>query len=169
MGDTVTTDTSTDKPGLQDEEDENVDAEPLQFTSVDSLLNVPGFTPEMVARLRPFVTVLPTQTSVNMNTAPAEVIAAIVPGMSLSSAQAFVSRRQSAFMLNTAQVQLTLQGTGGLPPGVDISQIPIDVTTSYFLVHGRVQHERAEVDRTTLIYRDPLTHTTRVVSVRDQL
>jgi general secretion pathway protein K len=169
MGDTVTTDTATDKPGLQDEDDENVDAEPLQFTSVDSLLNVPGFTPEMVARLRPFVTVLPTQTSVNMNTAPAEVIAAIVPGMSLSSAQAFVSRRQSAFMLNTAQVQLTLQGTGGLPPGVDISQIPMDVTTSYFLVHGRVQHERAEVDRTTLIYRDPLTHTTRVVSVRDQL
>jgi general secretion pathway protein K len=169
LGDTVSTDTATDKPGLQDEDDENVDAEPLQFTSVDSLLNVPGFTPEMVARLRPFVTVLPTQTSVNMNTAPAEVIAAIVPGMSLSSAQAFVSRRQSAFMLNTAQVQLTLQGTGGLPPGVDISQIPMDVTTSYFLVHGRVQHERAEVDRTTLIYRDPLTHTTRVVSVRDQL
>jgi general secretion pathway protein K len=168
-GDTVTTDTSTDKPGLQDEDDENADAKPLQFTSVDSLLNVPGFTPEIVARLRPFVTVLPTQTSINMNTAPAEVIAAIVPGMSLSSAQAFVSRRQSAFMLNTAQVQLTLQGTGGLPPGVDISQIPMDVTTSYFLVHGRVQHERAEVDRTTLIYRDPLTHTTRVVSVRDQL
>jgi general secretion pathway protein K len=168
-GDTVAADSFTDKPGLEDEDDENVDAEPLQFTSVDSLLNVPGFTPEIVARLRPFVTVLPTQTSVNMNTAPAEVIAAIVPGMSLSSAQAFVSRRQSAFMLNTAQVQLTLQGTGGLPPGVDISQIPMDVTTSYFLVHGRVQHERAEVDRTTLIYRDPLTHTTRVVSVRDQL
>lgn len=159
-----------DKAGLQDENSlGSIDAEPLQFTSVDSLLNVPGFTTEMVARLRPFVTVLPTQRPVNMNTAPAEVIAAMVPGMSLSSAQTLVSRRQSAFFRNTSDVQLALQGAGALPPGLDISQIPMDVTTSYFLVHGRVQYERAEVDRTTLIYRDPLTHTTRVVRVSDQL
>ena len=168
-GDTVGGNNFTDEPGLKDEDNEDVDARPLQFTGVDSLLNVPGFTPEVVARLRPFVTMLPTQTSVNMNTAPAEVIAAMVPGMSLSSAQALVSRRSSAFFRNTSDVQLALQGTGALPPGIDISQIPMDVTTSYFLVHGRVQHERAEVDRTTLIYRDPLTHTTRVVRVRDQL
>jgi general secretion pathway protein K len=168
-GDTVSAGSFTDEPGLEGGSDENADARPLQFTSVDSLLVVPGFTPEIVARLRPFVTVLPTQTRVNMNTAPAEVIAAMVPGMSLSSAQALVSRRQSAFFRNVGDVQLALQGTGALPPGTDISQIPMDVTTSYFLVHGRVQHERAEVDRTTLIYRDPLTHTTRVVRVHDQL
>ena len=159
----------TDKPGLEDEGAENADAEPLQFTSVDSLLNVPGFTPEAIARLRPLVTVLPTQTPVNMNTALPEVIAALVPGMSLSSAQALVSRRQSAFFRNTGDVQLALQGTGGLPPSVDITQIPMDVTTSYFFVHGHVQYDRAEIDRTTLIYRDPLTHATRVVRVRDQL
>lgn len=161
----------TGNGGLEDDSSTSIgiDNELLQFTSVDSLLNVPGFTPEMVARLRPFVTVLPTQTPVNMNTAPAEVVAAVVPGMSLSSAQALVSRRHSAFFRNTSDVQLALQGTGALPPGVDITQIPMDVTTSYFLVHGRVQYERAEVDRTTLIYRDPLTHTTRVVRVSDQL
>ncbi|WP_116135758.1 type II secretion system minor pseudopilin GspK [Trinickia diaoshuihuensis] len=163
-------DSSTDQQGPQDETSAgSIDAEPLQFTGVDSLLNVPGFTPDMVARLRPFVTVLPTQTPVNMNTAPAEVIAAMVPGMSLSSAQTLVSRRQTAFFRNTSDVQLALQGAGALVPGLDISQLPIDVTTSYFLVHGRVQYERAEVDRTTLIYRDPLTHTTRVVRVSDQL
>jgi general secretion pathway protein K len=168
-GGTVGGENVTDAPGLEDDDNQNADTAPLQFTSVDSLLNVPGFTPEIVARLRPFVTVLPTQTSVNMNTAPAEVVAAMVPGMSLSSAQSLVSRRESVYFLNTAQVQLALQGTGALLPGTDISQIPMDVTTSYFLVHGRVQHERAEVDRTTLIYRDPLTHATRVVRVRDQL
>jgi general secretion pathway protein K len=168
-GDTVSGNSFTDQPGLQDDDKGNVNAALLQFTSVDSLLNVPGFTPDMVARLRPFVTVLPTQTPVNMNTAPAEVVAAMVSGMSLSSAQTLVSRRQTVFFRNVADVQLALQGSGALPPGTDISQIPIDVTTSYFLVHGRVQHERAEVDRTTLIYRDPLTHTTRVVRVRDQL
>lgn len=161
--------TFTDNPGIEEEGNQKGGNAPLQFTSVDALMNVPGFTPEMVSRLRPFVTVLPTQTAVNMNTAPAEVIAALVPGMSLSSAQTLVSRRESAFFRNTGDVQNQLSGVGALLPGTDTSQIPIDVTTSYFLVHGRVQYERAEVDSTSLIYRDPLTHTTRVVRVRDSL
>jgi general secretion pathway protein K len=158
----------TDNPGLQEGNDQSSMAA-LQMTSVDSLLDVPGFTPEIVARLRPFVTVLPTQTAVNMNTAPAEVIAAVVPGMSLSSAQAFVSRRETVFFRNSADVELALRGAGA-PQATDAasSQVPIDVTTSYFFVHGLVQHRRAEVDRTTLVYRDPLTHATRVVRVSDQ-
>ena len=73
----------TDKPGLDEGEDKA--GAPLQMTGVESLLDIPGFTPELVARLRPFVTMLPTVTAVNMNTASAEVIAAVVTGMSLSA------------------------------------------------------------------------------------
>ena len=156
----------TDKPGIEDSEDSAAHA-PLQMTSVDSLLDIPGYTPEMVARLRPFVTVLPTVTAVNMNTASAEVIAAVVPGMSLSSAQAFVARRQTVFFHNVGDVQLALRGAGVQQVSIDPNQF--DVNTNYFLIHGRVQHERAEVDRTTLVYRDALTHTTRIVRVQDQL
>jgi general secretion pathway protein K len=154
----------TDQPGLADADD-NTDVAPLQMTSVDALLNVPGFTPEMVARLRPFVIVLPTQTAVNMNTASAEVIAAVVPGMSLSSAQALVARRETVFFRNTGDVQLALTAVG--VPSTLIDTSVMDVTTSYFLIRGRVQHERAEVDRTSLVYRDPLTHATRIVRVID--
>ncbi|MFC0695161.1 type II secretion system minor pseudopilin GspK [Paraburkholderia humisilvae] len=156
----------TDNPGLSDS-NENTGSGPLQMTSVDSLLDVPGYTPEMVQRLRPFVTVLPTVTAINMNTAPAEVIAAIVPGMSVSSAQALVARRETVFFHNVADVQLALGGAGVQNLVFDPSQM--DVNSSYFVVHGRVQHERAEVDRTTLVYRDALTHTTRIVRERDQL
>ncbi|AOI80043.1 type II secretion system minor pseudopilin GspK [Burkholderia sp. NRF60-BP8] len=141
---------------------------PLMMTRVDSLLDVDGVTPEMVARLRPFVTVLPTTTPVNMNTAPAEVIAALVPGMSVSSAQALVSRRETVFFRNVGDVQLALRGAGA-PPNVTIDSSLVDVNSSYFIVHGRIQHERAEVDRTSLVYRDPTTHSTRVVRIRDQL
>jgi general secretion pathway protein K len=158
----------TDNPGL---EDPGADSGPaaLQMTSADALLNVPGFTPEMLVRLRPFVTVLPTLTSVNMNTAPAEIVSAIVPGMSLSSAQAFVSRRETVFFRNSGDVELALRGAGApLTADAAMGQIPTDVTTSYFFVHGRVKHQRAEVDRTTLVYRDPLTHSTRVVRVMDE-
>ncbi|MEM5327256.1 type II secretion system minor pseudopilin GspK [Paraburkholderia sp. JHI2823] len=155
----------TDNPGLADAES-NSGVAPLLMTSVDSLLDVPGFTPDVVARLRPFVTVLPTVTPVNMNTASAEVIASVVTGLSLSNAQALVAHRQNVFFRNVADVQLALQGAGVKEVSVDTTQI--DVNTSYFLVHGRVLHERAEVDRTTLVWRDPLTHTTRVVRVRDE-
>jgi general secretion pathway protein K len=156
----------SDKPGLADS-DSNAAVAPLQMTSVDSLLDIPGYTPEIVERLRPFVTVLPTSTPLNMNTASAEVIAATVPGMNLSSAQAFVARRETVFFHNVSDVQLALGGAGVQNIALDPSQL--DVNSSYFIVHGRIEHQRAEVDRTTLIYRDALTHTTRIVRQRDQL
>nr|WP_244145594.1 type II secretion system minor pseudopilin GspK [Paraburkholderia tropica] len=155
----------TNNPGLS-ESDGNSGNAPIVMTSVDALQDVPGFTPDIVARLRPFVTILPTTTPVNMNTAPAEVVAATVQGMSLSSAQAFVSRRQTVFFRNLSDVQLALEGSGVPQSGIDTSLC--DVNSSYFLVHGRVQHERAVVDRTTLVWRDTLTHTTRIVRVRDE-
>jgi len=154
----------TDEPGMSDGDRGPA---PLVMTSVDNLLDVDGVTPEMVARLRPFVTVLPTTTPVNMNTAPAEVIAALVPGMSVSSAQALVSRRETVFFRNVGDVQLALRGAGA--PNVTIDSSLVDVNSSYFIVHGRIQHDRAEVDRTSLVYRDPTTHSTRVVRIRDQL
>ncbi len=157
--------TFTDEPGLADSDRGPA---PLIMTSVDSLLDVDGVTPEMVERLRPFVTVLPTTTPVNMNTAPAEVIAALVPGMSVASAQALVSRRETVFFRNVGDVQLALRGAGA-PPNVTLDSTLIDVNSNYFIVHGRIQHDRAEVDRTSLVYRDPTTHSTRVVRIRDQL
>jgi general secretion pathway protein K len=166
IGGAIGGNTFTDKPGM-DDSDSNPDVAPLQMTSVDSLLDVPGFTPDMIARLRPFVTYLPTTTAVNMNTAPAEVVAAVVPEMSLSSAQALVARRETVFFRNVGDVQLALQATGVQQTLLDPSLY--DVNTSYFFIHGRVDHERAEVDRTTLVYRDALTHTTRIVRVQDQL
>ncbi|CAD6540795.1 type II secretion system minor pseudopilin GspK [Paraburkholderia metrosideri] len=155
----------TDSPGIDDDNDKG--GAPLQMISVDSLLDIPGYTPEMVEQLRPFVTILPTPTAVNMNTASAQVISAIVPEMNLSSAQALVARRETVFFRNISDVQLALTGSGVQSTSIDPSEM--DVTTSYFLIHGRVQHERAEVDRTTLVYRDAMTHTTRVVRVQDQL
>jgi general secretion pathway protein K len=156
----------TDDPGLSDTDD-NAAVAPLQMISIDSLMDVPGFTAESVEKLRPFVTVLPTTTSVNMNTASAEVVAATVPGMSLGQAQAFVARRETVFFHDTGDLQLALQGAGvQTTDAIDPNQL--DVTTRYFFIHGRVQHERAELDRTTLIFRDPTTHTTRIVYIRDQ-
>jgi general secretion pathway protein K len=155
----------TDKPGLQDGDDK-LFQRPIQMINADSLLDVPGFTPAIVARLKPFVIVLPTTTVLNMNTATPEVIAASIPGLSIGSAQALVARRETVFFRNTGDVQLALQAAGVPQTGIDLNAVGVD--TNYFIVHGNVQHERAQLMRTTLIYRDALTKTTRVVSVQDQ-
>ena len=48
------------------------------LTSVDELRLVKGFTAKVVEQLRPYVTALPTApTTINVNTAPAEVLAAL--------------------------------------------------------------------------------------------
>ncbi len=152
-------------PGLKDA-DSNAPVAPLQMIGVNSLLNVNGFTPETIAKLRPFVTILPTTTAVNMNTAPAEVIAAVVPGMNLAQAQAFVARRATVFFHDVGNVQLALNGAG-VKTATSVDPDEMDVTTKYFFVHGDVGHEHTRLQRTTLVYRDPNTHTTRIVSSRD--
>ncbi len=71
------------------------------------------------------------------------------------------------FFHDVGDVTNALTGAGVKAELIDGSQM--DVTTKYFFVHGRVDHERAEVDRTTLVYRDPATHSTRIVYIRDSL
>ncbi|MEX3557095.1 MAG: type II secretion system minor pseudopilin GspK [Burkholderia sp.] len=156
-------------PGFDngDSTDASPGASPLIPISVDSLLDVNGVTPEIVEKLRPFVTVLPSTTPVNLNTARAEVIAVLLPGLSVSSAQTLVARRENVFFRNVGDVQLALQAAG--VPNTLLDPTQIDVTSSYFIVHGHIEHGRAEIDRASLVYRDPTTHTTHVVGVSDQL
>jgi general secretion pathway protein K len=154
------------KPGLADGDDDSA-SRPLPIDSVSALLDVPGFTPEVVDRLAPFVTVLPTVTPVNVNTASAEVMAALVPGLSLSSAQGLVSTRDQIFFVSTSDFVNRAQAAVG--PALQVGTTNIDVKTSYFILHGLIRRGRAQLHRDALIYRDTLTHGTRIVSVEDAL
>lgn len=81
------------------------------MADVDELLRVRGFTPQAVAALRPFVTALPEHTAVNINTAPAEVLAALF-GISGDEAVALVKVRSEAPF--TGPEDLAARGTPGL-------------------------------------------------------
>lgn len=50
------------------------------LSHVDELRLVKGFSPEVIASLRPFVTALPEFAAVNVNTAPRELLAAVQDG-----------------------------------------------------------------------------------------
>ena len=62
---------------------------------VEELHRIRGFTPERVERLKPFVTALLGRTPVNINTAPEEVLAAILPEISRDELRALITARKS--------------------------------------------------------------------------
>jgi general secretion pathway protein K len=127
----------------------SVAGSPIKFLAVDDLLTVPGFTPAMVERLRPFVIVLPDVTPVNVNTAPAEVLAALVPNMSVSEANSLVVRRQRAAWRDMNYFQAEIGEGRPITPG------SAGVRSDWFLVNSRIRLDRAALDAEALIHRYP--------------
>ena len=154
----------SNQAGLDDGDDTSA-SRPLPPLDLDWLLEVPGFTPEAVARLRPFVIILPLPTTVNINTTTPEVLAAMIPGMNLSQAQELVQSRDKSYFINLGDLNNRLHSSGPMALQPDGSEL--DVRTGFFIVHGQISHERAHLQRDTLLYRDYVTHATRIVSVRD--
>jgi len=110
-----------------------------------------GLPAETVAVLRPYVTVLPAQTRVNLNTASAEVISAAVNGLSLADAQRLVAARASAHFRTTGDASK-------LAPGHEqaFSEGTVDVSSRFFEVHGRLRLDKTVVDERSILQRDGL-------------
>jgi general secretion pathway protein K len=127
----------------------SVAGSPMKFLQVEDLLTVPGFTPLMVERLRPFVIVLPEATPVNVNTAPAEVLAALLPNMSVSEANSLVVRRQRAAWRDMTYFSAEVGEGRPMANGV------ANVRSDWFLVNSRIRLDRAALDAEALIHRFP--------------
>ena len=135
---------------------------PMELTQVDDLLAVPGFTPEMLTKLKDFVIFLPHTTAVNVNTAPAEVLAAKVDGLTLDDARLLVENRDKiATFKDPADFSNRLPGTSHKILGSEIS-----VMTNYFLVNGKVRMNRVESEMQALIERKDDANTI-LVSIRE--
>jgi general secretion pathway protein K len=119
---------------------------PMALLRVDDLLMVQGMKPESVERLRPFVIVLPSSdTNVNVNTAPPEVLAAVLPGSSMAEANAIVAQRQRVPWADVGIFKASLQNQQ--------SEVEpkIGVKSTYFLVQSRIRLDRAALDAESLV------------------
>ena len=124
---------------------------PVKILKVEDLLTVQGVTPAIVERLRPFVTVLPDKTPVNVNTAPAEVLAALVPNMSVSEANTLIVRRKQAAWRQKTYFASEVGSDNGRP----LTDETYDVRSDWFLVDSRIRLDRAALDAQALIHRSP--------------
>ena len=135
-------------------------SEPVAFTQVEDLLAVPGYTPQIIEKLRDFIIILPEITSVNVNTAPAEVLAAVTM-MSLSEASALTLSNPRKKFVDLANFKNNINGSV-------IEGVELDVKSRYFLTVIRVRLDRAALDAVALVNRktDP-QRTTSLVWLRE--
>ncbi|MDI3296179.1 type II secretion system minor pseudopilin GspK [Janthinobacterium tructae] len=135
-------------------------SEPVAFTQVEDLLAVPGYTPQIIEKLRDFIIVLPEITSVNVNTAPAEVLAAVTM-MSLSEASALTLSNPRKKFVDLANFKNNINAK-------PVDGVELDVKSRYFLTVIRVRLDRAALDAVALVNRktDP-QRTTSLVWLRE--
>ncbi len=122
-------------------------AHTIGFSQVDDLLAIPGYSPALLGKLRPVVIFLPRSAPVNINTADAMVLAALVNNLSLSEAQMLVGARKSARFNDLNAITSRLAGK-------HFSATSFSVTSSYFLIDGKVHMNRARLDMQALLERN---------------
>ncbi len=119
------------------------------LTEVGDLDRVRGFDKNRIERLRPYVTVLPRPTAINVNTAPAEVLCATIDGLTLPEARAMTALRdKSPFG--------TMRDFHSALPRLDITVADSDfsVASQFFLVTVNAHFGRASTTVWTLLDRE---------------
>lgn len=128
------------------------------LASVDELLLIQGFTPEIVDQLRPYLVALPAaaHVPVNVNTAPAPVLAALA-GASLAQAEQIVQARERRPFGTPAEFQAALAGR-------QLAAGTYALGSSYFIVSVEARIGRTQRRAEALIERpaggnaEPLVH-----------
>jgi general secretion pathway protein K len=133
-----------DKPGADGEQ-----LPPLPLMLPRDIAGVPGVGSEAVERLVPYIVVLDERTAINVNTAPAEVIAARVPDLTLAEARSLVAERERISYFNsTGEVRTRLGAKGS-----GVSDAELSTNSRFFFVRGEVKLDRATTRMEALVKR----------------
>lgn len=122
------------------------------------IADIPALQGEVYARLAPHVTALPARTPLNVNTASAEVLAALFPGVSQASLSRALPRRMFdpyqtvADFLAALGSDLQSDGLGGTEAAL-VGGDGLDVKSSWFVLEAQVDLNGRRAQRTALIQR----------------
>ncbi|RZL08971.1 MAG: general secretion pathway protein GspK [Rubrivivax sp.] len=124
------------------------DAAPVMPQTVDQMVWL-GLDAGTIERLRPFVVLLPESTAVNINTAPREVLAAVLApvGGDLSRADRIIQHRQR----NPFKSPDDLKDVLG---NVNLSDVNISVASDFFQIQGRLRLQDRVVEQQYVVKRN---------------
>lgn len=108
-----------------------------------------GWSPATVRRIAPYVTVLPERTAVNLNTAPTQVLRAVLPGLDRAQAARIVSQRG-------LQPFKTLADAQALTGGVATRGEAHTTQSRYFSVLGQLRLGERVLAEQSLVVRNGL-------------
>lgn len=111
-----------------------------------------GLSPRTLAILRPFITLLPLRTPVNLNTASAPVLFATIPGLDMAQAERLVTTRQFAHFQTLADVGKVVPDAAG-----DLNENQHSVNSRFFEIHGRLRLDQTVVDERSVVQRDGIS------------
>lgn len=136
--------------------------QPMQ--SVDELRLVRGFTPEIVEKLRPWITALPQPTEINVNTASKEVLGALFYTLTATAAiEQVVAQRPYK---SVEEIRAKNPGS----PASDNKTIPsYGIKSSYFEITVETRFGRYQRTTQALIQRGADESTSRVLWHRQRL
>jgi general secretion pathway protein K len=117
------------------------------LADVGELAGVGGLDANALGRLRRYATALPRPTAVNVNTAPAEVLAAMVEGLALPEAQA-LARRLAVEPVGSREAFQAL-----LRPNLRPNLEGIAASSQFFVVQGRAKVGDADLRMEALLQR----------------
>lgn len=104
----------------------------LPLSDIGELVWVRGFDATTIQRLQPFVSVLPeSNTAVNVNFAPPEVLMAILPGLTLQDARQLALQASSTPFMSLADFLQRLPKTV-----IQDGTLLLSVSSQYFMVTG---------------------------------
>jgi general secretion pathway protein K len=103
-----------------------------------------GLSLQSLARLQPYITLLPDRTPLNVNTASAPVIYASIPSFEMSDAQRLVSARGRTQFRTLPEAD---KAAAALPDHLSVS-------SRFFEVQGRLRNDQSLVQERSLVQRD---------------
>jgi len=119
------------------------------LTEQGNLIRIKGMDAATINRLSRFATALPAPTSININTASAEVLSFVLPGTSLEDAQDIVASRNLAFFTSVGDFRQRFPDISTNTAAANLS-----VNSHYFLVTCFAQFGRSQVKTEALLFRD---------------
>ncbi len=114
-------------------------------------LTLLGLSPGSVALLRPYVTLLPSRTPVNLNTASAEVLYASIAPLDMAGAQRLVVERRLAHFRTLADAARLIAAKDEA-----LSDSQHAIAARYFEVRARLRLEQTVVEERAVLQRDGL-------------
>ncbi len=108
-----------------------------------------GLSADSLSVLTPYITLLPVPTPVNLNTASAAVLEAMVPGLDAAGASQWVSQRERGHWASLDAARLALG-----PAGKGIDDKLHSVNSAFFEVRGRMRIDQVVQEELALVQRD---------------